>query len=66
MMPAPGPDLPRLLSLDETCAVLGVRRDLLFSEVLKTLPTIRVGRRRLVHPDDLRAWIEARRGVQAS
>ena len=62
-----GPDpLPRLLSLDDTCAVLGVRRDLLFTEVLPDLPTVRIGRRRLVHPDDLRDWIEARRGVQAS
>ena len=37
-----GPDpLPRLLSLDDTCAILGVRRDLLFTEVLPDLPTVR-------------------------
>lgn len=61
--PGPAPDLPRLLSLDETCSVLGVRRDLLFAEVLPHLPTVRIGRRRLVHPDDLRAYVDARRGA---
>ncbi len=66
MTTAPGPaPLPRLLSLDETCAVLGVRRDLLFAEVLPHLPTVRIGRRRLVHPDDLRAYVDARRGAVA-
>lgn len=61
-MPQPTP-AQRLLSLDETCAILGVRRDLLFTDVLRTLPTVRIGRRRLVHPDDLAAWIDARRST---
>jgi excisionase family DNA binding protein len=59
---------PRLLlSIDETAELLGVRRTLV-NGLLYTgaLPSITIGRRRLVAPDDLVAFIERRRSADTA
>jgi excisionase family DNA binding protein len=50
-----------LLSPDETCAMLGVKRTTLY-KMLETgeIPSIRVGRLRRIPLERLRAWIDER------
>jgi excisionase family DNA binding protein len=57
-----GPRAPdRLLSIDEAGAALSLGRSLLYSEIgAGRLRSIRVGRRRLVPSDAIRAYISER------
>lgn len=56
------PEIEPLLSTDEARQVLGVSRPT-FSRMLKRgdLPVVKVGRRTLIDPDDLRRYIAARK-----
>lgn len=55
----PVPSAPHLMTLEEAARALTLGRTKFF-EVLSTgeLPTRYIGRRRVVHPDDLRAYID--------
>lgn len=59
-MSVPVADDATLLTLDEIRKLLKVNKDSLFKHVLPTLPTLRLGRRRLVRACDLSAWLAAR------
>lgn len=57
--PAPGPD--RLLSIDQACAALGLGRSRTYQEISSgRLPSIRVGRRRLVPAAAIARYIAER------
>ncbi len=57
--PPRGPRL--LLSVNDTARSLGVSRATVFVLIRDCeLPSVRVGRRRLIPADGLRAWVQAR------
>lgn len=59
-LPMPERQIPRLmLSIDEVTVATGIGRDLLYVH-LRTgaLPSVQMGRRRLVRVADLQAWVE--------
>jgi excisionase family DNA binding protein len=55
-----------LLSPDETCEMIGVRRSTLYQMLdAGEIPSIRVGRLRRIPLDRLRAWIDERLVAEA-
>ncbi len=59
-----GAPLPRLLSLEETCEILGCSMKTLRRLIAaKTLPVVRLGRLIRVHPEDLTRLIAGHRGL---
>lgn len=55
----------RLLSLEEIRKErLRVSKPTLYKDVLPTLPTVSIGRRRFVRESDLRAWLADRAKVE--
>ena len=58
----PGSPLPHLLSLEDTCEILGCSMKTLRRMITaKTLPVIRLGRLIRVHPEDLTRLIGGHR-----
>jgi len=56
----------QLLSLEEARKQrLRVSKPTLYKEVLPTLATVRIGRRRFVRESDLSAWLAARAQVES-
>lgn len=48
-------------SINEVCELAGVKRDLLYSEInAGNLPTLKIGRRRLIRHESLLTWIAER------
>lgn len=64
MITEPGTFVPRLLSLAETCEVLGVSPKTLQRRIKDgELPVIRDGRLVRVHPADLARYVAVRRSL---
>lgn len=62
MQTKPAHPVERLLSVAEAADVLGVSYQKTWRLIYSgALPTVRIGRRRLIAPDDIRAFISAHR-----
>lgn len=48
-----------LLTIPEVCNLLRINRATFFVRVAETMPSVRIGRRRLVRRCDLDAWVAA-------
>ncbi len=58
---------PGLLAVPEAARYLGMSDRWMWEQVLEgELPTVRLGRRRLIRPEDLEAFIEERRMVKSA
>jgi excisionase family DNA binding protein len=67
MTASPASDEPTItLSIDDVCRELGgISRPSFYRLLEAGLPSVRLGRRRVVLRSDLIAWLEARREVAA-
>lgn len=51
-------------SINESCEIAGVGRDLMYSEINNgNLPSMKIGRRRIIRPESLRAWMVERERI---
>ena len=62
----PARDIEPLISVARVASMLDLSRRTIEELVASgELPSLKIGKRRLVHPDDLREFIDARRGARS-
>lgn len=60
-------DRPRLVSVDETCQMLGLGRTTVYQLLLSNeIPSVMFGRARRIDVDDIRAFIARRKNLDVS